>query len=444
MVLTEQTIGTNEKVVLRIFDLCWVMMRKKLSIVGRGTVGCLATAQFLKYTDVDIDWIYNPHVMPASVGEGTTLLFPLSLKNALGLSWSDLNALGATPKTGIYKEDWASSGNKFTHSFPCGATGLHFNATAFQNYVFDIIKRNPRVNVIEDNVSDYSKVDADYILVCAGSPKYDDGLIKHEEIPVNAAFVTQCYWDFPRFTNTLTIARPYGWVFGIPLQNRCAIGYLYNKDINALGEIKDDVKHIFEKYKLEPSETTNSLTFNRYSRKINFTNRIIYNGNSSFFLEPLEATTLCLADTFNSHAFNVWFNDVPLSIANDAYARDISDVKAMILLHYMAGSAFDTPFWEYAKEKATTFIRSLFAKNDAFAYNVIRILDGKKIDLGVYNALNKTDDMGTWMDTSFKTNIYNLKIESLLRSYNEDKTCTKRFSKPKWKTHYGGAVSYAI
>lgn len=410
-------------------------MNKKLSIVGRGTVGCLATAQFLKYTDVDIDWIYNPNVMPSSVGEGTTLLFPLSLKNSLGLNWSDLNALGATPKTGIYKEDWASLGNKFTHAFPCGATGLHFNATAFQDYMFDIMKSNSRINIIQDNISDYNNIDSDYILVCAGSPKDDEGLIKHEEIPVNAAFVTQCYWDFPRFTNTLTIARPYGWVFGIPLQNRCAIGYLYNKDINKLEDVKDDVKYIFEKYSLEPSETTNSLTFNRYSRKINFTNRIVYNGNSSFFLEPLEATTLCLADTFNGHAFNVWFNDVPINIANEAYARDINDVKAMISLHYMAGSAFDTPFWTHAKEKATTFIKNLFDKDDAFAYNLIRILDGEDIDLSIYNHLNKTADMGTWMDTSFKSNIHNLKIEGLLRSYNRNKTYKQKFIKPNWKEY---------
>ena len=57
---------------------------------------------------------------------------------------------------------------------------------------------------------------------------------------------------------------------GIPLQNRCSIGYMYNNKINSLEEVKEDVKNIFEEFNLQPSETTNAFSFKNYYRNTNF------------------------------------------------------------------------------------------------------------------------------------------------------------------------------
>ena len=110
-------------------------------------------------------------------------------------------------------------------------------------------------------------------------PKLNDNFCS-TKIPVNNAYVTQCNWGNIRLDHSLTIARPYGWVFGIPLQNRVSIGYLFNDKFNTVEDIKEDVKYIFERFNLTPTDKTNHIKFSNYYRKENFTNKMAYAGNN--------------------------------------------------------------------------------------------------------------------------------------------------------------------
>ena len=74
---------------------------------------------------------------------------------------------------------------------------------------------------------------------------------------------------------------------------------MFNSDINSLDEVKEDVKDVFEQYNLVPSDKTNFLQFKNYSRKVNFQGRVSYNGNASFFFDPLEATSITNIDIAN-------------------------------------------------------------------------------------------------------------------------------------------------
>ena len=201
-------------------------------------------------------------------------------------------------KRGIYKENWGKVNKYFHHLFPIGSYGLHFNAKKVQELIFDKIK--DQVSIKEGSFS-AEELDADYVIDCSGKRNPNSVSLN---MTVNSVFITQCYWDKPEFDYTLTIARPYGWVFGIPLQNRCSIGYLYNKDINSLEEVQEDVKNIFSEWNLTPSDTTANFDFDSYYTPNNFSDRIIYNGDASFFLEPLEATTTSNVDYINRLLFN--------------------------------------------------------------------------------------------------------------------------------------------
>lgn len=380
---------------------------KKISFVGRGTVGCLGVAHFLKGTDCEIDWIFDPSIPPTAVGEGTTLTTPNAIHQNLKWYWDDLKSIRATPKTGIYKENWGKNKPNYLHPFPVGGVGMHFNAVEFQDKAFNQLRKDSRINIVEAHVTNFEDLDTDHVLVCAGSPKNKNELVEHKEIPVNSAYVTQCFWDYPRFDYTLTIARPYGWVFGIPLQNRCSIGYLYNKDINTLEEVKQDVQNIFEDYNLKPSDVTNHLNFNNYSRKINHTKKVAYSGNASFFLEPLEATSLALADSVFRLAYSTWFDNWDTNTANNLYTRQIDDIKAMICLHYIAGSAFDTPFWSQAKESAEGYIKSLYESDSFFSKYLMDALRGGANEI----------ELGYWSAESYRQNVKGLGIEELLEQY---------------------------
>lgn len=324
------------------------MSRKRVAVIGRGTVGSMTAAYFHRYVDADISWFFDTSIPPQAVGEGSNLTLPRRMHECLNFSPRDFPLVDGTVKTGIYKENWGASGKSFLHDFPSPMTSIHFNANRLQDYVFDKLK--DVIDVHDANVT-ADDIDADFVMVCSGRPSDYSEFTESEYIPVNAVHVTQCYWDVPLFDYTLTIARPYGWVFGIPLRNRCAIGYLYNKDINTEQEILADVQNVFMQYGLTPSASTNSFSFKNYRRKDNFSPRVSYNGNASFFLEPLEATSFSTADAVNSAAMLNWFSGHGAKVTNDRYQAILNANESIIMLHYAAGSTFKTAFWEFAQER---------------------------------------------------------------------------------------------
>lgn len=322
---------------------------KKFAVIGRGTVGCMTALQMrINFPDAKIEWHYDPFIKPQSVGEGTTLTLPFILSDTLGFSAKDFPLVDGYVKTGIFKRGWSTAKKEYLHAFPSPAVALHFNANKMQDYIHGRLKEH--VDLFAQNTTP-DNIDADYVIDCSGRPKDYSQHSQSSYIPVNAVHVNQCYWDAPKFSHTLTIARPYGWVFGIPLQNRCSVGYLYNSDINTLEEVKEDLKEIFSDFGLTPSEETNSFGFNNYSKNRNFTNRVASNGNSSFFLEPLEATSFQAANTVTVSAMNYLNGHSSVEKNNSQYRKMIANVERIIMLHYFAGSKYNTPFWDYAQER---------------------------------------------------------------------------------------------
>ena len=322
---------------------------KKLAVIGRGTIGCVSALKLkLHFPEAEVQWHYDPSIKPQSVGEGTTLSLPHLLRQTMGFSPKEFDKVDGYVKTGIFKDGWAQDGSKFLHDFPSPTVALHFNAVKMQDYIFDRVKDH--VTTLEHNVT-ADDVDADYIIDCSGRPKNFDKHFMSGFIPVNSVYVTQCFWDAPKFSHTLTIARPYGWVFGIPLQNRCSIGYMYNKEINTLEEVEEDVKAVFSDYGLTPSDTTNSFSFNNYYKKKNFSKRGCANGNASFFLEPLEAMTFGMGSSVLDGAMDYIAGTRSLESLNDEYTRLVANVERIIMMHYFAGSKYKTDFWDFAQER---------------------------------------------------------------------------------------------
>jgi hypothetical protein len=265
---------------------------------------------------------------------------------------------------------------------------------------------DPRVTIIDKNVTDHSTIDSDFVFDCSGKPSEFSNHVVSESIPVNSVHVTQCYWDVPKFNYTLTIARPYGWVFGIPLKNRCSIGYLYNNKVNNVEEVKEDVAEIFRLYKLTPSQDTNSFSFGNYFRKENFQGRSVYSGNASFFLEPLEATSIFCMNQIQFMALSHWRGGIPVEDANREYSKLLNNVEDIIMLHYMT-STYDTAFWSMARERAVARLKNSLgvAGSDLLKAHVA----------GIANPSPTADPLripscGSWNHLAFKQNLDNLGI----------------------------------
>lgn len=76
---------------------------KRLTIVGRGTAGCVAAAHFLNYTNWFVDFYYDNSIKPQAVGEGSNLILPMRLNHTINFYHEDLPHVDGSFKYGIKK-----------------------------------------------------------------------------------------------------------------------------------------------------------------------------------------------------------------------------------------------------------------------------------------------------------------------------------------------------
>ena len=329
-------------------------MSKKIAIIGRGTAGCLSYLRSLtiknNHPDLNlkIEWYYDSNSSPVSVGEGTTPNFSRELE-ASGLfpTTCDLDKIDARPKIGISYENWGES--DYIHPFAFGEFGVHFNANKFQDFVFNSQKDTENVTILDKNVS-HEDMDSDLIIDCSGKPKSFEDYDIPKYIPVNAVHVQQCKWNTePKYLHTKTISRKWGWVFVIPLTTRCSVGYLYNKDISTLEDVKEDIIEVIDSLDATATSVTNSFHFDNYVRKKLIEDRVVYAGNSGFFLEPMEATSLdgvfriiqCIEHKIQIDGFD--------HVYNWHSKKFFKEVEYFIMMHYAAGSKWKNEFWDFAQ-----------------------------------------------------------------------------------------------
>jgi len=371
--------------------------KPKIAIIGAGTAGALSACRFVN--DTEIDWYYDPNINPQPVGEGTTTDIPTLLKHTINFLWKDLKQIDGNYKSGIFKRGWGNQTEDFIHSFFPNVISMHFNAVKLQNLIRERLAKKENVNFIENAVC-HDDIDADYIIDCSGTPKNSDELNLTKYIPVNSTHIVQCYWEYAKFDYTLTIARPYGWVWAVPLGNRCSVGYMYNNEINTLEEVKEDIKNIFKQFNLIPSDEEQSFSFMNYYRKKNFTDRVAYNGNASFFLEPLEATTLNTVNAINSVLAQAFRRKQSPTILNELYETELRKIENVINLHYLHNSKYDTAFWNQAKENSRELISSSI-KIDSEFRNILKNVIKRKNQ----TETTQNKSYGTWHSYSFEQNI---------------------------------------
>jgi len=309
----------------------------------------------------EIEWYYTSDKKPQPVGEGTTHTFPAHLEQTYGMTFSEMEeAFDATVKLGIHYERW-NNVDRFTHGFDAAVHGMHLNAGKFQEYAFNSALILPNVTAI-DKAATEDEIDCDYIFNCSGRPASYKGYRKPKYIPVNTAYVTQCFWDAPQFFYTKTVAMKWGWVFMVPLRNRCSVGYLFNRDICSLDTVKEDVQRVFDWYKLQPSDVINHIEFDNYVKEQIITERTAYLGNAGFFLEPMEATTIDGILRAANAGMQAMLTPRDTRKMNGEMQKFFGDVEQFIMLHYAAGGSEDSPFWEYARERGEACLKDMEGK----------------------------------------------------------------------------------
>jgi hypothetical protein len=376
--------------------------KRKVAVIGGGTSGLLSASMLSMSSPIDVDVYYDPAIKPLSVGEGANYALVDLLKTRAFFSSSDIkNVLHGTKKMGIRKVNWAGNGD-FLHEFLLGNYSVHFDSALLREYLKETM--NHKVNLIEKNIVDKSNIDADFVYDCSGFPTEfsEDEFDILESIPVNASYVVQCDWDGPRFDYTLCEAMPEGWVFMIPLQNRCSVGYIHNSNISSKEKIKEGIKEILSKYNLKSNKEGNFLDFNNYRRKKNFLWNHGWGGNASFFMEPLEATTLGNVITIAREVVHIVADPGYVDPMNHKFKKIMDGTEDMIAFHYFMGSKYNTDFWKMAKEKATK--RLVDSIDKAGVLKMIQTISKKQIT-SVKPPKDAHFEYGTWPIESWAQNI---------------------------------------
>lgn len=389
----------------------------KLAIIGKGTAGCIAASYLRKTLNTEIEWIYDPDTPAQSVGEGSTIPLARGFFNEINMNYSVLEYLGGSIKKGIRKIGYSGVGD-FLHEFPLGEHAIHFSSRMLQDYVPKVLERKG-VDLVEMKVKSYDDIDADYIMDCSGSPKtLDDNYNEAEYTSVNAVHVVQSPCRGPLFDYTFTVARPYGWIFAIPLADRVSCGYLYNKDINTLEEVSEDMKAFMQEYRFPYSDQQNSFEFKSYHKKEIFTDRVAFNGNAAFFLEPLEATSVGTVDWINRTLIACIQRDLDFDSANKFFTKEIKQTEHMIMLHYLNGSKYETPFWDFAKPRAEASAKEMVKSN---MFRDIASLALKHFQDPSFPDMIDVGEYGQWPPYSYFQNFKGLaiaqKIDDLIREF---------------------------
>jgi tryptophan halogenase len=346
----------------------------KVVVIGGGTAGHMAAAMVTRhFPGVDLYHVYDPTLPIIGVGESTLVHFPPWLHEVTGLSEEQIRErCGITRKYGISFENWGPVHERFLHHFtpPDKAYGYHLSAPDIVELLHDFVsatrleKRAERVESdghhVDIRFQDGSSLLADFVFDARGFPPMNDkDVCPLPIVPTNAAHILQGP-PVSGQTTTRAVARPHGWIFIIPLTLRTAYGYIYNADISSRDEVHTDLLDFFGEDGVRPLNVVQDIRFPNFTRRTFFDGALYTMGNRAQFLEPLESTGIGIAFS-QLEAARLWLLDGwrSLPIREETRTRNIDKInryffryvlKAAVFVgwHYSMGSAFQSPFWDYA------------------------------------------------------------------------------------------------
>ena len=172
-------------------------------------------------------------------------------------------------------------------------------------------------------------------------------------LPCDRAMAVPCEGVAPVTPYTRSTARTAGWQWRIPLQHRTGNGYVYSSS-----HVSDDeaaatlLANLDGKALAEPR----ALRFTTGMRKKFWDKNVVALGLASGFLEPLESTSIYLAQSGITRLLGLFpkrdFNPLLAERFNRESVFEYERVRDFLVLHYNATERNDSPFWDYCRTMA--------------------------------------------------------------------------------------------
>jgi tryptophan halogenase len=171
-------------------------------------------------------------------------------------------------------------------------------------------------------------------------------------LPVNRAAAMPCAHVSEEIEPyTRAIGMPAGWRWRIPLQHRIGNGYVFASDFISEDEACETLKASVEGAMLAEPRL---LRFRSGRRRHSWNRNVVAVGLASGFLEPLESTSIYLAQM----AITYFIELFPAGGKIDPRDRDefnrlvdmeYDRIRDFLILHYRASERDDSEFWNYAR-----------------------------------------------------------------------------------------------
>lgn len=228
-------------------------------------------------------------------------------------------------------------------------------------------------NLKSVRLEDGSTIEADLFIDCTGFHRV---IIKEfakfkpiESSMVNAAYAGHAKYandKIPVYTDLATMN--HGWMFRIPMQHRCGIGYVFNRDYIDM----DVMEHEHELYGGESIGEKTMLRWESVQTSTPWSNNVLSLGIAAFWNEPFLGTGLEVscrsiinfvklfkeAGYAGRDHYNDWFT----------VQADLINTRILSMYHYCKDN--HTDFWKHVHEKSSkTDIeeRMLYLSNGGFS-----------------------------------------------------------------------------
>ena len=167
-------------------------------------------------------------------------------------------------------------------------------------------------------------------------------------LPCDRAVTAACEAVGPELPYTKATAKSSGWQWRIPLQHRIGNGYVYCSEF-----ISDDEAESSMLSDLEGSQLSapKRLRFTTGQSQKSWVKNCVAIGLSGGFLEPLESTGIYLIQEAITNLIEMFPTQTSYEVDREEYNRlmdiEFERVRDFLLLHYVATTRNDSPFWRY-------------------------------------------------------------------------------------------------
>ncbi len=246
---------------------------------------------------------------------------------------------------------------------------FHFDAGLYARFLrglaeeLGVIRREGRIvsvtqhpetgDVVSLSLNDGGTIVGDLFIDCSGFR----GLLVEETLnagytdwsqwlPCNRAVAVPCEKTSPLTPFTTSTAREAGWQWRIPLQHRTGNGYVFCDSYVSETEATDRLMQRLDGKALAEPRV---LKFTTGHRKVQWSHNVVAVGLASGFLEPLESTSIHLAQEAVLALIRYFPNPGISETQRACFNRDMliayDNVKDFLIAHYKLTTREDTPFW---------------------------------------------------------------------------------------------------